>query len=251
MPFLLAQLTDPHIGATWVGDQSVAGLEKAVEAIRQLPNLPDVVLVSGDLADSGKATEYDVVKTLTTALGAPVYVLPGNRDDRSTMRTRFDLPGQESAPVQYSVDLGPLRLIVLDSTKPGQARGELDRERLAWLDEELRLQPERLTLVTMHHLPVATGMPAWDEIGLPAADRNALAEILGRHPQVERIVTGHVHRPVFAWFAGRPVVAAPSTYARACVSFAEDGLDFVPAQPAFALHAVVDGHVSTQVEYVD
>jgi 3',5'-cyclic-AMP phosphodiesterase len=92
-PFLLVQLSDPHIGATWADGDPVAGLRAAVEAVRRLPDDPDAVLMSGDLADNAADGEYDVVRELLAQLGAPAYVLPGNHDDRATLRRHFDLPG--------------------------------------------------------------------------------------------------------------------------------------------------------------
>jgi 3',5'-cyclic-AMP phosphodiesterase len=129
-PFLLFQLSDPHVGATWGDGDPVAGLIKAVEAVRRLPDRPDAVLMSGDLADNAADGEYEFVREMLARLDAPVYVLPGNHDDRDTLRRHFDLPGTMGTPVQYAVDLGPLRLVVLDSTRPGEDRGELDGQRL-------------------------------------------------------------------------------------------------------------------------
>ncbi|MGO9899340.1 MAG: metallophosphoesterase, partial [Solirubrobacteraceae bacterium] len=74
---------------------------------------------------------------LLAELEAPVYVLPGNHDDRELLRSQFDLAGSGGAPVHYSVELGPLRLVVLDTTRPGEVHGELDCVRLEWLDAEL------------------------------------------------------------------------------------------------------------------
>src|SRR5919204_592222 len=51
-PFLIAQLTDPHIGADWGGTDPVARLAAAVAAPAAMRPLPDVVLVTGDLADN-------------------------------------------------------------------------------------------------------------------------------------------------------------------------------------------------------
>src|SRR5919204_4386457 len=119
-PFLLVQLSDPHIGATWADADPVAGLTAAVEAVRRLPDAPDAVLVSGDLADHAADEEYEIVRELLARLGAPVYALPGNHDDRDTLRRHFGLPAPPGAPVQYAVDLGPMRLVVLDSQRPGE-----------------------------------------------------------------------------------------------------------------------------------
>ncbi len=80
-PFLLVQLSDPHIGATWAGGDPAAGLKAAVESVRRLPDVPDAVLMSGNLADHAADAEYEFVRESLEQLGAPVYVLPGNHDD--------------------------------------------------------------------------------------------------------------------------------------------------------------------------
>ena len=142
-PFLVVQLSDPHIGATWGGGDPMAGLRAVVDAVRRLPDDPDAVLVSGDLADNAADEEYEFVRESLALIGAPVYVVAGNHDDRDALRRHFDVPGPLGAPVQYAADLGSLRLVVLDSTRPGEDPGELDAARLAWLDAELAAAPER------------------------------------------------------------------------------------------------------------
>jgi Icc protein len=249
-PFLLLQLSDPHVGATWGDGDPVAGLTRTVESVRRLPDRPDAVLVSGDLADHAADGEYEFVRELLARLDVPVYVLPGNHDDRDTLRRHFDLPGAIGTPVQYAVDLGPLRLVVLDSTRPGEDRGELDRQRLTWLDAELAAAPDRITMIAMHHPPLSTGIAAWDEIGLPAADRGALGEVLERHPQVRRLVAGHVHRTIAAELAGRAVLAIPSTYVQARLNFSSDEIELVAEPPGFAVHALRDGELASHVQPV-
>src|SRR5579859_655811 len=99
-PFLLAQLSDPHIGAAWAGGDPVAGLAAAVESIRSMRQQPDAVLLSGDLADSAADAEYEKVRALLQPLRAPLYVLPGNHDDRHALRRHFGVPGAAGDPVQ-------------------------------------------------------------------------------------------------------------------------------------------------------
>ena len=71
-PFLLVQLSDPHIGATWAGGDPVARLSAAVESVRRLPDPLHAVLMSGDLADNAADGEYELVRELLAQLGAPV-----------------------------------------------------------------------------------------------------------------------------------------------------------------------------------
>jgi Icc protein len=139
---------------------------------------------------------------------------------------------------------------VLDTTRPGEDPGALDAERLAWLDSELAKAPEQPTVLAMHHPPLPTGIPVWDELGLPAADRHALAAVLARHPQVRRVVAGHVHRLMTAELAGRPVLTVPSTYVQGRLDFQAQEIELSADPAGFAIHAVVDGDVISHIQPV-
>jgi 3',5'-cyclic-AMP phosphodiesterase len=247
--FLLVQLSDPHIGADWAEGDPTARLAAAVESVRALGQ-PDAVLVSGDLADHASDAEYDVVRELLAPLRAPVHVVAGNHDDRAALRRHFDVPGADGEPVQYSADLGPLRLVVVDTTIPGADPGALDGGRLDWLDAELAAAPETPTIVAMHHPPLLTGSPVWDDLGLPAADRAALGEVIGRHGQVRRVVAGHVHRTMTGEMAGTPVLTVPSTYVQARLNFDSQELELTPDPAGFGVHVVADGELTSHVESV-
>ena len=249
-PFLLVQLSDSHIGADWGDGDSVARLAAAVESVRNLVPNPDAVLITGDLADHATEVEYEEARDLLATLEAPLHVLPGNHDDRGTLRRLFGVPGADSEPVQYAVDLGPLQLVVIDSTRPGEDRGELDADRLGWLAATLEAAPDTPTLLAMHHPPVATGIPAIDEIGLPPAERQALGKVIEAHPQVRRIVAGHMHRTVSAELAGRTVLAVPSTYVQARLEFGAEEIRLSTEPCGFAVHAWLDGELVSHVQPV-
>ena len=247
-PFLLAQLSDPHIGAAWTDADPAARLAAAVEAVRSLPQEPDAVVVSGDLTEHATEAEYVRVRELLEPLRQPLYVLPGNHDERGALRRHFDVPGAADEPVHYAADLGPVRLIVLDTTRPGAADGAIDGPQLRWLDGELAAAPDQPTVIALHHPPLVTGVPAWDAFALAAADRGALAEVVGRHPQVRRLVGGHVHRTLTAELAGRPVVTAPSTYVQVRLNFAIREIELSDDPPGLMLHALLEGDLVTHVQ---
>jgi 3',5'-cyclic-AMP phosphodiesterase len=244
-PFLVAQISDLHIGGDWGSADPVSGLRTVLDAVLGMPDRPDVLLVTGDLVENGTDEEYAVVGELLSAASLPVHVLPGNHDRREGLRARFELPGDGAAPVQYAAQLGPMRLVALDTTIPGRASGELDSDRLSWLDAELTRAPEQPTLLAMHHPPASTGLAPWDEIGLAPGDRDALGEVVRRHPQVQRLVAGHIHQPLVAALAGQPVLAVPSTYVQALVDFTAPEIQLGPGPPGFAIHALVDGRLTS------
>jgi 3',5'-cyclic-AMP phosphodiesterase len=161
----------------------------------------------------------------------PVLALPGNHDDAEAVRAHFG--GATTAGV------GDLRLIACDTTLPGRDDGSLD---LVWLTDRLA-ESDAPTIVAMHHPPVPIGIPALDRIGLPEADRAALAGLLERSPHVRRVIAGHVHRTVFAVLGGCGVVTCPSTYRQAKLELGGDRLELVDQPPAFAVHTASVSHI--------
>jgi 3',5'-cyclic-AMP phosphodiesterase len=249
-PFLLVQLSDSHLGADWNGADPAPRLAAAVDAVLALEPRPDAVIVSGDLTEHSADAEYEQLRELLAPLGRPLYVLPGNHDDRDGLRRHFGIAGAAGAPVQHADDLGPMRLVMLDSTVPGEERGDLDSERLDWLEAELAAAPDALTVLALHHPPLVTGIPAYDEIALSDAGRRALGEVVERHPQVRRIIAGHVHRTMSADLAGRTVLAIPSTYVQLELDFRLEELAQSAEPAGFAVHALRDGELVSHVQPV-
>jgi 3',5'-cyclic AMP phosphodiesterase CpdA len=246
-PILLAQLSDLHICDEWEGVDPAARLERVVDAVCSLPNPVDAVLVSGDLTDDGSEESYRLARRLLGRFEVPVHVLPGNHDDRHRLREAFDLPGAGEEPINYSVSVGSLRIVVFDSVVLGRDPGAYSAEQLAWLDEELGRASESPTLLALHHPPLPTGLPSWDAINLAAGERDAMAEVVARHPQLRVIVGGHLHRAAAGVLAGCPVFSAPSASLQARPDFEHDDVEFVDP-PGFALHVLNGREFSSQVE---
>lgn len=249
-PFLLLQISDTHLGATWDGSDPEDGLRAAVEAILALPQRPDALLVSGDLTDDGTAEKYARVKELLAPIGLEPHVIPGNHDLRGPLREAFGLPGVGDEHASHVADLGPLRLVCLDSTIPGAEGGALDEGRIEWLDAALGEDRETPTVIALHHPPLPTGIPTFERIGLAPESRAALAEVVGRHPQVLRLVAGHVHRVIVSELAGRAVLTVPSTYLQAALDFEAPKLVMGADPPGFAVHALRDGELASHLQAI-
>jgi Icc protein len=249
-PTLLVQITDLHLGGNENGMDPIPRLEAVIEAVRLLPNRPDAVLVSGDLTDDGAEEGYRLAREMLAQFEVPLHVIPGNHDDRARLREAFGLAGAGGEPINYSVDVGGLRLVAFDSIVPGQDPGDFPAEQLHWLDEELAAEPETPTLLALHHPPLATGIAEWDAINLLAPQREALAQVVARHPHLLGITGGHLHRVAASALAGRPVLAAPSTYWQVRPDFEEEEKYTVVDSPGFAIHALRDGELYSQAESV-
>jgi 3',5'-cyclic-AMP phosphodiesterase len=248
-PFLVVQLSDAH-----VRDDDAQPERMFADAVRDVAALepaPGAVLVSGDLTEHGFPHEYERVRELLSALTMPVHVLGGNHDDREHLRASFPVPADDGdgGDYRYTARCGPLRLVAVDTTDPGRVEGRLGAERLAWLDARLAEERETPTIVAMHHPPLLLGIPAWDEIGLPDADRAAVGEIVAGHPHVRRIVAGHVHRAALGSVGGCPVFTCPSTWIQGLLDFAHpDQLSLVAEPPGFAVHVAAAGELTSHVQ---
>ena len=246
----LVQLSDLHLRGGSNGP--ARRLEHAVRMASQLQPRVDAVLLSGDLADVPSTAAYEQVHELLAPLGVPVHAIPGNHDDRDMLRARFAPgTGYPSAAVNFAFDCGALRVVGADSTGPGLEAGVLGDEQLAWLDETLGEQPERPTLLALHHPPVLSGIRSMDRIALAVEDRVALEALLERHSQVQATTCGHVHTTMTTSFAGRALLVCPSTNSAVRLDLRpDDAIPFTPGeQPlGFAVHTLIDGRLVSHVQ---
>lgn len=222
------------------GVDTSATLAQCVENIGRMDPQPDAVLATGDLVESGAPAEYLRLRDLLAPLRAPVYVIPGNHDERWALRAAFpdhDYIRPGNGPIHYAIDRYELGLIALDTTIPGEAGGALDAPQLAWFEAALRETAERPVLVFLHHPPIKTGIRYMDEIALEASSAARLGAVVAREPRIERIVCGHVHRGIQARWHGTVVSICPSTAFQCVLNLHGNAFDAAPDEPpAYQVH---------------
>ena len=257
---LLAQISDLHIkrpGAlAYRRVDTAAYLERCVARLVALEPKPEAVVVTGDLVDLGTRAEYEALKALLAPLTMPVYLLVGNHDERGALREVFPDHAYLRAGgefVHYAVDVGPLRLVALDSQMPQQSNGHLCATRLAWLETQLAQAQGKPVVLALHHPPFVSGIDHMDRQRLDPASSERLAAIVSRYPNVERVICGHVHRPIFTRFAGTIASAVPAPAHQVALDLRENAPSaFRLEPPAFALHRYApETGVVTHHAYVD
>lgn len=245
---LIAQMSDLHVmapGSTPATDYDTnARLAAAVAHLNALDPRPDLLLITGDLVNGPKPGEYEALADLLAPLAIPYRVLAGNHDDREGLRRTFAGAGwmpTDGDFIQYAVEEFPVRVLMLDSVVPGSPVGALCARRLAWTAERLAEQPERPTIIALHHPPFDTGLAFLDTLRcVEGADE--LGRLVRANPNVLAVFSGHTHRQTALNWNGAYGYVAPS------VAY-QIALDLTPQPPyrwseepsALALHLVRPG----------
>jgi Icc protein len=239
---LIAQITDFHVVGE--GERLAGGLDTAarlaatVARLNALEPRPDLVIATGDLVNDGRRDEYARLRDILAPLEIDLVLQPGNHDDPAQLAEAFpDHPylAGDGGGINFVAADGPPRLVALDTVVPGTHGGFVDDRRLAWLDGTLGAAPDTPTVIAMHHPPSSTGLAAMD--GMNCGNGGALAEVLAGHPQVERILCGHLHRTTQQLWNGILLSTAPATSFQVGLDLRPDAPLVATAEPAaFQLH---------------
>jgi 3',5'-cyclic AMP phosphodiesterase CpdA len=253
---LVAQVTDPHIKQegrlAYKKIDTAANLAACVKHLLELNEKPDVVLMTGDLTDFGRPEEYALLRQLLAPLDMPLFVIPGNHDNRENFRNAFndhDYLPHDGEFLHYAIENYPLRMIGLDTTIPGKPGGVMCSRRLSWLSGQLAAQPDKPTILFMHHPPIETGIRHMDVQNCGNAE--AFGELLEQHPQVTQVLCGHVHRPVHTQWHGVTVTIAPSSSHYVALDTQENApADWVLEPPSVQLHRWQDTRLTSHLSFI-
>lgn len=245
-PLLIAQISDLHIKRpgelAYQRVDTARALENCIAALNALRPRPDLVVITGDLADTAAADEYEHLKRLLAPLQLPFVSIPGNHDSRELMRAAFvdQSYAAPSGALNQARELADVDIIMLDSSVPQHPHGALDEATLRWLEATLGASERRPALLFLHHPPFVTGIAHMDRQNLLNAED--LAAIVRRHERVRLIGCGHVHRSTFTTFADVPTTICPAPNHAVDLDLAEARApSFRVEPPAFHLHTWSEG----------
>lgn len=241
---LIAQVTDLHLGfePDNPAEFNRRRLDQVLDALAGLDRRPDLLFATGDLVDRGDVDSYQRLRSALDGCPFPIHLCMGNHDERASFRAVFpDVPDADGF-VQYVVDAGPVRCIVIDTLEEGRHGGAFCEVRAAWLRDRLAEAPGRPTLIVMHHPPFETGID-WMTTHPDEPWVARLRAALAGHDRVVGIVCGHIHRTIVAGWAGAPLIVCPSTAPQVALTLAPidpdapDGRPMIVADPpGYALH---------------
>ena len=243
---LVAQVTDLHIGFDRDNphELNIRRLNMVIDHLNAMRPKPSLLLVTGDLVEHGEDGDaYRHMHALVGRWEGPLIWAIGNHDDRATFRAAVpDVPVDGDGFVQYEIDHGGVRWIVLDTLDVGRHGGMICERRAAWLEARLAERTDVPTIIILHHPPVDTGIDWMSALSCEEWVQR-LDAVVRPAAQVVGMVAGHVHRPIATSFAGKPLAVCASTAPWLALDLEDidprhpDGRPLILGDaPAFALH---------------
>lgn len=235
----IIHITDTHLrppGERIYGLDPTARLAAVIADVDRRHRDADLLVITGDLADSGQRESYETLRDLLAPLRMPRRLLLGNHDRREAFRAVFpEMPTDENGFIQSIVEAprGIGRFIFLDSLDEEAVGGVLCDRRLDWLASRLAESPDEPVTLFLHHPPVSIGVPHFEPICM--ADPGPFLDLVAAHPGgVRHIFVGHLHLPFSgSIWNGIAMTAARSTNHHMAVDFSDAGARWIAGSAAY------------------
>lgn len=155
-----------------------------------------LLVVKGDLVESGRPDEWEAADRLLTEQDLPVAFVPGNHEVRSArdMDPPVPLPlsGVEMVTGVDHRDLPGLRIILVNSTIDGRGHGAVLH--LAEEVASLATEADGSVLVAMHQHAQRFAAPWFWPPGIPGTEARAFLDVVERAAPGTVVTSGHTHR---------------------------------------------------------
>ncbi|HEB12178.1 MAG TPA: metallophosphoesterase [Actinobacteria bacterium] len=183
-PVTIIHISDFHAGSAYFIPNL---LSQTVNEINRIN--PQVVVVTGDLTDSGFRQEYKTAKTFIDMIKCEnKVIIPGNHDSRNVGYIHFE----ELFGLRNNILKIPgVTIVGLDSSEPDLDNGRIGRERYRWLGEHFAITEGIKILALHHHLLPVPGTGRERNVVYDAGD---MLQVLIR-AGVDLILSGHKHVP--------------------------------------------------------
>jgi 3',5'-cyclic-AMP phosphodiesterase len=195
---IIAQISDTHIALdTPDADRRILDFERTIADINALDPRPDVIVHTGDIVHNGRRDEYARAAAILAQARAPVYVMVGNKDERTNLRAAFSAGGYlapDSDFIDYVIEDFPVRLIVVDTLSTNSNKGDFCSARENRLINLIDAETTKPIAVFAHHPPfeVPVGPNPLNFETPETMER--LRQALQRSGRVAAVFSGHVHR---------------------------------------------------------
>jgi len=208
-PFKMVFLPDTHVSFKNEDDwilykESFVIFQDVIKNLKTVPDL-SYVIFGGDLADNTDNTLEDLSLFLDTLddINFDYYAILGDREadlkadfSKQHFCSEFRQNGFNNPNITYWAQQpsDKLLFIGLDTSIENEFKGKIPQEELNWLDYILKSNPDKFTVIFMHHPAVATTQAdntVWKNFILENSDE--FINLINKYPQVKLVFSGHHH----------------------------------------------------------
>ena len=226
-----AHITDTHV--TFSGKNGTALKEESFNIFRdvigQVNDMPDIdfILFGGDNINNTDpdAKDFNEFMDIMSTVKVPYFAQFGNREvspippgvalSKSQYAEKMKGCGLDAGRYAWSVSPVPgLRILGLDTTIEDHDNGEISKEELNWIKEEIEKYPNDMIVTLSHHL----FLPTWGSRDMPEWKKKYLLKnyqevnaVLDAAPQVKACLMGHHHVSKIQTINGLHYIASPAT----------------------------------------
>ena len=186
-PFKMVFLPDIHLSFKDNDDGPILYKESLVifqDVIRSLNNTENLnfAVFGGNLTNNDDSVLTDMPMFLDTMsdLKAKYYAILGDREASSKEEFIKDFDEFETQTFWTAEPVENVLLVGLDTSMSGEESGYVNIHQLFWLDNVLKNNRDKFTIITMHHSP---------HLSLEKPD--LFLELINLYPQVKVVLSGH------------------------------------------------------------
>ncbi len=184
-------------------------LKKALQSINKWHKDAEFIVITGDLSNDGSKSSYSRLEEILKNSTLPVFPILGNHDIRDNFRQFFPQYTSDNF-IQYSEKIGDKVFLFLDSVVENNQYGELCKERMAWLENQLKTHKKESIYIFMHHHPISCGLYEMDNVG-NFKTQDIFWNLLKNYNNIKHISFGHIHRIMHSCKSGISLHSSRST----------------------------------------
>lgn len=238
-------LTDTHLvapGARLHDLDPAERFSRCLDDIRRHHSDAECCVITGDLADRGEVSAYQLLSDQIAGLEMRCHLVLGNHDHRENyLRCFVDTTIDDHGFVQYTVKTSAGVFIVVDTVEYGTHGGIYCDQRREWLQATLAKHQDEPVYLFMHHPPFDLNLPCLDAIGL--ADQQVFAEIVSPYGNIRHLFFGHAHRPLSGNWQGISFSSLRGTNHQVELNFNSERINYIDEPPEYSIVFIEDNCV--------
>ena len=218
----IIQITDLHLNKSKdMVSNGVNTLESArmvIESIRINEKNVDCLVLSGDLSNDYSIESYNHLMHLLKDLEAPIYLMSGNHDSPSLLKT---LSNNKNIFFKNFECFNNWGAFMFNTKKENSPNGLLKSEELVCFDKVLSNTLYENIIIFLHHHPVQIGSASMDSMIIENAE--LLTDRIMKYDKIKAVSWGHIHNEFNLNMGSTKLFSTPST----CYQAKEKSKDFI------------------------